>query len=269
MKLYFAGADTKAFIDTLEEAGAKRILTSYYYSVKEKGFFEELVKRGFKIFLDSGGFTARQYGKEIDIKKYRQFLIENKDHIELAANLDVGTLQEQQNNLDYLREEFPVLPVYHMQDYYSNQEDREWLLKWIEEYDYILLGGMVMKDVAPTKRTAFLKYCFRHGFHKHTKFHAFGINAYKQLSKFPFYSADATSWLNGGRFGYMFHWNPDKHEMINGVTYKDQERLMRFNINAKVLDDYKARNRHSIQQFMIMEDALTKIWKARGVKWNN
>ena len=72
MKHFFAGSEAGKFRDILLECKAKNVLMSFYW-IKKGSDLEELSK-DFDIFLDSGGYSARKQGVDIDVEKYGEFL---------------------------------------------------------------------------------------------------------------------------------------------------------------------------------------------------
>jgi len=73
---------------------------------------------------------------------------------------------------------------------------------YVEEHEFILAGGMVPLARQPEKLSRYLNTVFRAA-RKYwpRRIHAFGITGDAILEKYPFYSADSTSWLGYSRFG--------------------------------------------------------------------
>src|SRR5699024_10106433 len=83
-RIYFAGTNTKEVEQYLEDNNVNRLL-SYY---NDKKLVKDKTERGFKIFLDSGAFTAWTKGVEIDEEEYMDFVKEYNDGIEYYMQLD-------------------------------------------------------------------------------------------------------------------------------------------------------------------------------------
>jgi hypothetical protein len=132
-------------------------------------------KNNISFFLDSGAFSAWSKGIKINIQDYIKFIKDNKDYIDIYAILDdikdpKITLQNQK-----IMEESGLnpLPCYHY------GEDIKYLKYYIENYDYIAIGGMVPisnKDLIIWLDNIFSKYiCDFNGYPK-IKIHGFGLN---------------------------------------------------------------------------------------------
>lgn len=158
----------------------------------------------FELFVDSGAYSAHNSGVSIDLQEYITYLQDNKDYIDVYANLDVigdpeATLENQK-----IMEEAGLSPVpcFHM------DEDLKQLQFYVEHCpDYIALGGMAdERDTA--KLTAWLDECFdiicnKDGVPK-VKVHGFGITNIDLLWRYPFHSVDSTTWMKTGEFGSVY-----------------------------------------------------------------
>ncbi len=198
MKIYLVGfkANTKK---------KYKKLYSYWYitqNTKHLGDqFKKDLEEGYEIFLDSGAFTAWKQGVEIDIYKYIDF-IKQHPQIKVYSNLDVvsksfidkrSAAEQSKANMDIMEKAgLKPLAVFHY------GEPLEYLKYYIEKYDYIALGGMVgesTKHILPWIDACFEYICNKDGSPK-VKIHSFGMTSVTLLNKFPFYSADSSSWLN-------------------------------------------------------------------------
>ena len=97
------------------------------------------------LFLDSGAFSASEQGAVIILDEYIKFAKKHEAHCEVIANLDVigdpGETRKNQKKVE--AEGLRPLPVYHY------GEPRQYLLRYINMYEYIGIGGMVL--IPPTK----------------------------------------------------------------------------------------------------------------------
>ena len=152
------------------------------------------------LFLDSGAFSAWSKGAEINIQEYINFIKKYKNQIDVYSVLDdikdpVKTLENQKimeaAGLD-------PLPCYHY------GEDEKYLERYIAEYDYVALGGMVpvsSKDLQLWLDRIFADYiCDSSGIPK-TKIHGFGMTAFRLIRRYPWWSVDSTSWIMTSRMG--------------------------------------------------------------------
>ena len=264
MILFFAGGIKSIFQDILYSRNAKNVLSSFYWDKKED--LKTIKEKGFNIFLDSGGYSARKQGVNINVQEYGNYLQKNKDYIFTAANLDVMDLEQALENQKYLEQIYPVLPVYHYSEY---AEKNEQLLKdFCDKYSYIAIGGIA--GMNPDKRLLknFLNYCFRTiTKYKNKKVHGFGMTSLNLLKEYPFYSVDSTAWLVGGKFGTILKWKEMKME--NNIHYSDKEQMINENIPIELINDYKNRLANNTEELLKMEKWITKLWKIRGIEFKD
>lgn len=257
MNYYFAGAEP--FQDLMHEMNANRFLVSYYSykKVSEQDPADT-------VFLDSGAFTAFSQKKVIALEKYGEYLQQWGHMFELYANLDViGDPEGTYNNQKQL-ESMGVspLPVVH----YGS--DLKYLHLYAKEYDYIALGGLVPYSKEPALLHNWLNKCFKELLpyirSKNLKVHGFGVGSPTVLKKYPFYSADSTGWLVGGKFGRVVMWDPLTFQMKTGFHYKDKELYLKHGGNLKLMGHHTAREAFNITQYLAMEKSLTELWESRG-----
>jgi hypothetical protein len=191
MKVYLVGRD----LSQLSESGAKRVLISYYYNSNSNvlDIRRNYFVHGVDLFIDSGGFTAKQKNIEIDVQKYGAWVQCNEEHIDIYANLDViGNQILTKRNQDSMEGmSLSPLPVFHIGS--SFREFR----RLCESYSYIALGGLVpyMKNLKKSPIFPFLNKVFDMA--GDTKLHGFGCVNFKILFDYPWYSVDTRSWLTG------------------------------------------------------------------------
>lgn len=189
MKLYFSGGESSTAFRTLVKFAPDNIMMNYYFFKKRKHLIRELRERKIKIFLDSGAFQAWKKEIQIDIKDYMDFVEENKDIIHTYSLYDVigDPKKTEENYLKMKKEGFNPFPIYQPgmdPDMYQDQ--------------YVGLGGLV-----PLNFKQKVKLIKKYSMKKHL--HIFGVNNLELLRLFPqTQSADASSWLNGSKFGEVF-----------------------------------------------------------------
>lgn len=212
MKIYMAGLFPSRNRANFSYAGKTRNpvieypydLESYHYlngANAAPDFYRNVAKK--KIFLDSGAFTMFTKGVTIELSEYADYIKANRDWIEVASNIDeIGRGKEKEswdNQKALERLNVKVNPVHHARDADS------WLLKYMAEgYDYIFLGGMVAEKISYLQEWldhVFGKYLTRKDGTAKIKTHGFGITSTAIMRRYPWYSVDSTTWLNGGRFG--------------------------------------------------------------------
>lgn len=214
-KLFAGNIGTVERNEYLISRGANR-LVSYHglirdrWGVGETKRFEEFkmakLKRRKKqplLFLDSGAFSAWSKQIEIDIYDYIKFIKDNIKLLTTYAVLDaIGDPEETLQNQKIMEEEgLSPLPCFHY------GEDIGYLEHYLQNYDYIALGGMVpisTRDLQVWLERVFEQYvCDETGMPK-VKIHGFGMTSHKLMVRYPWYSLDSTSWVLTGRFGGVY-----------------------------------------------------------------
>lgn len=169
-------------------------------------------------FLDSGAFSAYMKKVEINIDDYIKFIKENREYIDVYANLDVirdpeGTLKNQK----YMESKgLNPIPTYHL------MSDFKYLEYYANNYDYIAIGGLAIAEnrtvLVSQLDEVFRNYiCNKDGFPK-IKTHGFGVTSHELLLRYPWYSVDSTSWNVCARFGglYMPLYRNEKFDYLIG-----------------------------------------------------
>lgn len=154
-------------------------------------------------FLDSGAFSAYTKGVEIDIKEYCNFIKEHQDIITHYAVLDViGSAEGTLKNQRFMEEQgLHPIPCYHY------GEDTKYLEYYVENYDYVAIGGMVpvsTKDLLPWLDSIFAKHICDDNGYPRCKIHGFGLTTISLMVRYPWYSVDSTTWALASAFGEIF-----------------------------------------------------------------
>jgi hypothetical protein len=176
---------------------------------------------GHEFFLDSGAFSARTLGLTISPKRYGEFVKRYASQITYFANLDVipqsGKLEdvkvaaketlENQKRLEDITGMTPV-PTFH------KGEPIEYLHKYLEEYEFIAIGGLMNKSI---RTRTYYDIVWRANT-QHKKLHAFGSSSINHLLRYPWYSADSSSWLVQARLGIVMIPQPGTDSKYNFAT---------------------------------------------------
>jgi hypothetical protein len=242
--MYFAGSEPKGFFEALQTEGVKNVLVSAFSMNYKKGL-EKHNEIFDKIFLDSGGYSARTRGVIVKVDDYAKYI--NENDIKIAFNLDTMSVEETMQNQKHLEKHTSsyIVPIYHHSDYVS-KKNRRLLDSFIERYNYISIGGVAGMRLGKGAEVLY-DYVFNKTKDK-TKVHGLGITSEKILETYPFYSVDSTSWLAFCRYG-------------NSCSIKDP-RLTKF-YNKAV--HYSERLAMEIQHYLKMEKQITRLWDKRGV----
>lgn len=195
MKLYYA--------NLLSAKGLEKYLD---YKLNILAAFPSFPKAGVErppfcdsLFVDSGAFGKNS--SKVTIAKYIQFLYDNKQKIDLYANLDaIGNAKKTLENQRILEEAgLSPLPVFH----YGS--DEKYLHYYLERgYDYISLGGMV--PISSSQLCLWLDRIWANYLtHKNgtpkVKIHGFGLQIPSLIKRYPWYSVDASSVHVLARYG--------------------------------------------------------------------
>lgn len=244
MKVYFAGVGNGNLMhqDRLPESFP--VLESYAY----KPLVMHHLKKGHPdLFLDSGAFTAKSMGKEISLGEYIDFIIEHQEKVTCYAGLDViGDHVGTQKNIDTMvKYGLMPLPTFHYGEPYD-------VLLEYAKFPYMALGGIVR--LARPAMYAFFDECWNYLVdgegRARTKVHGFGLTVDEAMLRYPWFSVDSTTWLNGGKFGILMH--PTKRTRL--FASSDSPYL-------------KVINKHVENIPKIEHDAFVAEFEKRGFKW--
>ena len=271
-----------------------------------------------RIFVDSGAhslyikhvvenkegyayFETDAFWKYVD--DYATFIKKNAKKIKIFANVDVIRNPELSYKVyKYLINTHKLNPlgVVHF------NTDLKWLKKYMEDSDYIAIGGLGQKTsintYVPFADSVFKMISDKEGYPTH-KIHGFAITSPMLLHRYPFYSSDSTSWVQYGRYGaismprtkngkkdfkrsplFLYvslravasskilgkHFNTlTKIEQDNVVAYI-QEKGLKFGVSEKKripIDQELKENESLIKKFKT--DKLIEVIKEAGVSNNN
>lgn len=194
--------------------GLPHILESYHY-IGSQRYIDQMRADNAKVFLDSGAFSAYTLGVNIDLPTYCDYIKRNKDlwrvedGVVMASVLDgIGDpLQTYQNQLAMESLGAKPLPCFHA------GEDERYLEWYVQNYDYITLGGMVgssTKQLCIWLDRMWERYLTDGSGRPRLKVHGFGITAIPIMERYPWYSVDSSSWIQSAAFGSIItpDWGP-------------------------------------------------------------
>lgn len=205
MKLYMAGygdSHVKQFLCD-ERKEEIRILLSYYYMTKNTLTNTLAEKNSGDIFVDSGAFSAFTKKATIDLDDYCTFLKQHIDTVTVYAGLDVISDGEASMVNQRLMEEqgLDPLPCFHY------GEDFSFLETYMDEYDYIAIGGLIAagnRNIKPFLDKVFGEYiCNKKGEPK-VRIHGFAMTSPVLMARYPWYSVDSSSWNYGARNCFVY-----------------------------------------------------------------
>ena len=221
--LYFAGSQVKLADEVIEEHNLLRLLS--YLNDKRHIFNRK--EKGLVTFIDSGAFSAHTKGAEVDVDDYIAFLNEHDETVSICAQLDTipgefGKPKTKEQLLaapesswknylymyDRLKSPKKLLPIFHQ------GEDFKHLHRMLNHEPKIEYMGISPANDMPTQsKEKWINECFKiikDSPNPNIKTHAFGMTSLWVLERYPFTSADSTSWImtgaNGGimsKFGVL------------------------------------------------------------------
>ena len=214
MKLFLAGLYTSNFnkhsrvynsLTDAERAHRDALpycLESYHY-VKKQSFIDAMVRDNVSVFLDSGAYSAYTQGVETDIDAYCKYIHDNHNIIDVASVLDgIGDAKKTLENQQIMESMGTTpLPCFHY------GEDESYLKYYIENYEYITIGGMV--PISSPQLKVWLdriwgRYLTDANGKPRVKVHGFGLTTYSLMQRYPWYSVDSSTWVQTARVGAIF-----------------------------------------------------------------
>ena len=178
------------FLDSGAHSIYETILKKHFKGSKRKGTIDES-------YIDT-----EEFWKYVD--DYAEFIKKNINLIDTYVNVDVIFNAEATWKVQKYMEKWHglhPLPVFHP------KEDFKWLDKYIEEYDYIGIGGLG-QDFNKSQYfnfgdKVFSKVCDTPNRLPKVKVHGFAMTSPDLLIRWPFFSVDSTSWVMYGKYGII------------------------------------------------------------------
>lgn len=250
--------------------------------------------------LDSGAFSAWTRGVEIDIDDYIKFVFDNIDYIDVVVNLDVipgsfgvvptaaeveVSAQRSWDNMLYM-ESFGIkpMPVFHQGERFA------WLQRMIDHgHDYI--GISPANDRSTREKILWLDDVFSRITDEDgratIRTHAFGATSTETLFRYPWFTADSTTWIMAGNYGTVMvpsvnpdgSWrfsrriprvvvsqesDPTRSQHYETLTDSERETVLRFIAEAGsslegVRASHTERNRVNAYFYKLLSDANLDI----------
>jgi hypothetical protein len=216
-----------------------------------------------RVIIDSGAFTAFTTGKTINPKDYATWSLdfqkrwEHKMKSLSFMNLDVIGNQDDSWKNQSILESLGMKPI----PIITFGCDKKHLIRALDNYDYIALGGLVPHSRNKIKLQKWLDYCFNiiMGRYKETgvmpRIHLLGITTDWVLKRYPCYSSDSSSWVACLRFG--------------GGTAAGLDKIPRYKESDAALSATIHTLRSEVVKYKKMETEATNLWKSRGIIWDD
>lgn len=233
-----------------------------------------------KLMLDSGVFSARKKGIILPTELLGEFYLENSDIFEYVFTNDDGPVRQQIENTKILKNMgVPVIGIYHAGKIEKPIMTEDHLKEMMDITDFISYSdAFVLRSQRERILDDMFNKIYKYGYKG--KLHWLGMESPVWLTKYPFYSADATTYLRNVNFGEIFQFDYKDWNSLKKTNIKRNIReLVRENINYCKCQDraekiegewegpeertyYNIFNRAEYQKF------LTDLWSKRGVTWN-
>jgi hypothetical protein len=167
----------------------------------------------FDLFVDSGAFSVASGRATVNADEYADWLIDNAEHINLAATLDViGDGEASLRNDERMRERVGdrvfLVPTYHIHSPFPLLDE------CCRRSPLIALGGIVRYVM----RSSIIDYCQRivdRARDNGSEVHLFGNMNPRVVQRVPLYSADSTYWKMPHRQGTFMLLDRDAGNIIN------------------------------------------------------
>lgn len=263
-RIYLAATVHNAVQDAV--ADYPYLLESYHYLGKSQRLMDTLRAYGMKVFLDSGAFSAFNIGAEIDVDAYSQFIKDNRDVIDVASVVDgIGDAQMTLDNQKRAEDAgVRVLPCFHF------GEDPVYLEHYLENYEYITLGGMVPPSTKQLREWLdWIWPCYltdAQGWPR-VRVHGFGLTSMNLVRRYPWFSVDSSSWVQVASFGGIVTVNDDGTISTLAISH-DSPRIHEMNQHYDNLaPPLKERVTQEIRQFG-WEPEMLRLYSIERKKYN-
>lgn len=277
-QLYYAGSQNKTAEQYLLDSGCNR-LASQLLDRNVIGRWVETKASGVqtgKLFIDSGAFSAHTRGAEVDVDAYCDYLNSIDDQLYVFAQVDKipGVFRQPKThaqvsdapklsweNYLHMRKKLKspekLLPIFHQGEAFSWLKN---MLEWVDENGNHIgyIGLSPANDVQTEAKRDFISKCFdviKDSSNPDVKTHAFGMTSLDLLEKFPFTSADSTTWILIGAMGSVLtKWGPvtlsssnlGARNHLRGMPKEARDEFESYVVShgftvAALEDDYKQR----------------------------
>ena len=213
--LYFAGGENMEIPLTKDDSCGKL----FTFAVKPKALNKFIANNECKMFIDSGAFSMYHSKAVIDIDEYIEYInhtptptiwaeLDSIPYPKLNSATTKISAQESWDRyiymMDRVKDEYrdKVIPIYHFGEPYEALERMLNTEVHGRLAPYIGIGGRHgVNRAAHDKYYGHLFKIVKASKNPNVKIHAFGMTVLELLEKYPFYSADSTTWLMIGANG--------------------------------------------------------------------
>ena len=254
--LYFAGSQCKEADELMVKLNCNRLFSQENdrKNISNWQNYKHSRRTQYKgnIFIDSGAFSVHTKGIELDVDEYINYINSIDDDIHIFAQVDkipgeFGKEKTKEQILEapklswdnylYMKEKVvsrdKLLPIFHQ------GEDFKWLHNMLEytheDGSHIAyIGISPANDKSSKEKEIFIHKCFniiKKSSNPSVKTHAFGMTSKWILERYPFTSADSTSWLMTGANGNIM--TPYGIILVSDKKLSDPSHIMNMPDEAK------------------------------------
>lgn len=218
------------------------ILESFWYF---KPWQAELMRTRELFLIDSGAFSFMNGRSNADLNGYldRYIRFINEYDVRYFFELDVDSVTGYERVKEFRRRLEKetgkrCIPVWH-----KSRGVKEYK-RMCEEYDYIAIGGLVIKSIRPDEYSQ-MKRLISYARGRGVKVHGLGFSP-RDVADYGFYSCDSTSWQAGSRFS-------------TAVEFRDGRMVMHKAPEGKRRVHYKVMDAHNIAEWIKYQDYLKRF----------
>lgn len=307
MILYCAGNMNPEVLGEMAERTESRnwLETNAHKGSRDVAIYFAKDKPKFRLFIDSGAFTAWAKGTEINLDEYIGFCKEieelscfsqypvvyaaldviagNRDATTepTAADFEKSSAQGWANYLKMKAAGVQSIPTFHQGDE-TSATGWKWFDMMLDDTDYVALSPRKVNKTTAEKAT-WINDCFkridargqlpgncRDGKHP-IRTHGLGIASPVFMETYPFYSVDSTAWIHCGSSMYAVYFDGRRRNLVLPREWKDNTSFTLSSVHH-YYPQGKANLVYYFHEKGIGADAelethITNHWRERGVTW--
>ena len=263
--LFFSASsvgDAKQLVDF----GIREILVSYFYIKKSIAYYEKMAKflheEDGLFMTDSGAFSFMGNAEKEEmyteaywipyLEEYVAWLRKNKEHIFVAANLDLDVVVGRDVVRKWNKKYFEPLEKEGLQIVYVAHEEEsdphaiQHFKEYCHKYKYV---GINQRHKEYASRFYQIAKMY------HVRVHGFAWTELSICKKYPFFSNDSTTWLGGVRYGTTYDYDGKNFRMIDyKKKYSRKAKRLKYERHAGVkIEDVTVReDRVSINRMNLL-----------------
>ena len=273
-RFIFSGVEPDQYFDMVSKETNNMLMSYYWIQRKGQKFIDARKKQApeMKLMLDSGAHTflddkARdQWGSkpieywEAYLEKYCKWILRNKDIVFSVVELDIQALVGQEvvdkwRNTFFKKLEDEGIQVIYV--WHGTRPDKEWE-ELCKRFSYV---GFSMNNTSLSMME--ISKMFASARRYKARIHGFASTGGEMLMKFPFYSADSTTFLIGSKYGEINYFDGRKMTRLKKPQWKRQykQKLIKKGLSWKLLEreDPNEMIRASMLTFLELEAHVKRI----------